>query len=108
MAIDVRGKLFISVGDECYEGLVIGENSKTGDMDVNPCKLKKLTNVRSTGAEEKVSLTPPIKMTVEEIISYMDQDEVIEVTPRSIRLRKRILESAARARFNKSLKSKTW
>lgn len=54
-------------------GMVVGENAKTGDLDVNPCKLKKLSNVRSTGAEEKVSLSPPTRMSVEEMISYMDQ-----------------------------------
>ena len=62
MAVEERGKLFLGVGEDTYEGMVIGENSKTGDLDVNPCKLKKLTNIRSTGAEEKVSLSPPIKM----------------------------------------------
>ena len=71
---------------------------------MNPCKAKKLTNIRSTGAEEKVNLSPPRKMTVEEIIAYMDEDEVLEVTPKSIRLRKKILESGARARYNKARK----
>ena len=62
MSVEERGKLFLGVGEETYEGMVIGENAKTGDLDVNPCKLKKLTNIRSTGAEEKVALSPPIKM----------------------------------------------
>jgi GTP-binding protein len=105
MSVEERGKLFVSTGEEVYEGMVIGENAKTGDLDVNPCKLKRLTNMRSTGAEEKVSLSPPIRMTVEEMIAYMDQDEVIEVTPKNVRLRKRILDSNVRARFNKSQKS---
>lgn len=104
MSVEERGSLFVGVGEEVYEGMVIGENSKTGDLDVNPIKTKKLTNMRSTGAEEKVLLSPPKKMTVEEVISYMDEDEVLEVTPKSIRLRKRILESGARARWNKAHK----
>lgn len=104
MPLEERGQLFISVGEEVYEGMVIGENAKTGDMDVNPCKAKKLTNMRSTGAEEKVMLSPPRKMTVEEIIAYMDEDEVLEVTPKNIRLRKRILDSGARLRHVKSNK----
>jgi GTP-binding protein len=106
MSVEERGHLFIGVGEDVYEGMVLGENAKTGDLDVNPCRAKKLTNVRSTGAEEKVSLTTPRKMTVEEFISYMDEDEVLEVTPKSVRLRKRILESGARLRFNKSQANK--
>jgi GTP-binding protein len=104
MAIEERGSLFVGVNEEVYDGMVIGENAKTGDMDVNPCKAKKLSNVRSTGAEEKVMLTSPKRMTVEEVISYIDEDEVLEVTPKTIRLRKRILESGARARWNKANK----
>lgn len=85
--------------------MIVGENSKSGDMDVNPCKLKKLTNMRSTGAEEKVMLQPPRRMTVEEAIAYMDEDEVLEITPKNVRLRKRILDSGARSRYNKSTKA---
>lgn len=99
-----RGQLFVEPGEEVYEGMVIGENAKTGDLDVNPTKMKKLSNVRSTGAEEKVSLQPPIRMTIESIISYLNEDEVLEVTPKSIRLRKRILDSGARARWVKAHK----
>lgn len=107
MAIAERGQLFVSVGEDLYEGMVIGQNSKTdSDLEVNPSKAKKLSNVRTTGAEEKVLLAPPKRMTVEEIIAYMDEDEVIEVTPKSVRLRKRILESGARIRWNKANKSK--
>ena len=100
--IEERGSLFIGVNEEVYEGMVIGETAKTNELDVNPCKTKKLTNMRSTGAEEKVNLTPPRKMTVEEVISYMDIDEVLEVTPKSVRLRKKILDSSERARYNRS------
>jgi GTP-binding protein len=99
-----RGTMFVGVGEKCYSGMVVGENNRGGEMDVNPCRLKKLSNVRTTGAEEKVSLPPPRKMTVEEMIAYMNDDEVIEVTPQSVRLRKRILDSGERLRFNKSNK----
>ena len=101
MSVEERGALFVGVGEDVYEGMVIGENAKSGDLDVNPCRAKKLTNMRTTGAEEKVNLTPPKRMTVEEFIAYMDEDEVLEVTPKSVRLRKRILESGARGRYNK-------
>lgn len=87
--IEERGSLFIRSGEDVYEGMVIGESSRDGEMSVNPCKEKKLTNMRSTGAEEQVRLQPPKVRTVEEMISYMDEDEVIEVTPKSIRLRKK-------------------
>mgnify|MGYP005990213595 CR=1 FL=1 len=105
MDVEQRGQLFVGVGEEVYEGMVVGECAKQGDLDVNPCKAKKLTNMRTTGAEEKVNLTPPRRLTVEEVISYMNHDEVLEVTPKNIRLRKRILESGARARFNKANKA---
>lgn len=104
MMVEERGHLFIGINEEIYEGMVIGENNKMGELDVNPCRAKKLSNIRTTGAEEKVNLTPPRRMTVEETIAYMDEDEVLEVTPKSVRLRKRILDSGARTRYNKSVK----
>jgi GTP-binding protein len=103
--VEERGHLFVGVGEDVYEGMVLGESAKIGELDVNPCRAKKLTNMRTTGAEEKVNLTPPRKMTVEEMIAYMDEDEVLEVTPKSVRLRKRILEAGARMRYNKSMKA---
>lgn len=104
--VQARGVLFISPQEEVYEGMVIGENNHRGDLDMNPVKGKKLTNVRSVMAEEQVRLSPPRRMSVEEVISYMDEDEVIEVTPKNIRLRKRILDAGARARYNKQNKAK--
>lgn len=101
MMVQERGQMFIGVNEPVYEGMVVGEHAKSGDLDVNPCRAKKLSNVRSTGAEEKVSLTPPRRLSVEEVISYMNSDEVLEVTPKSIRLRKRLLDTGERARFNK-------
>ena len=103
--VQARGTLFISPQEEVYEGMVIGENSHRGDLDMNPVKGKKLTNVRSVMAEEQVRLSPPRRMSVEEVISYMDEDEVIEVTPKNIRLRKRLLDVGARARYNRAIKA---
>jgi GTP-binding protein len=105
-AIEERGSLFIKPGEEVYEGMVIGEAARSGEITVNPCKEKRLTNMRSTGAEEQVRLQPPKRMTVEELISYMDEDEVIEVTPKSLRLRKKILNTNARAKSVKGQKPK--
>lgn len=86
--------------------MVIGENSRPGDLDVNPCKGKKLTNVRAAGTDEAIRLQPPRRLSLEEYITYMGQDEVLEVTPNAIRLRKAILDAGARARAAKSGKDK--
>lgn len=101
-----RGHLFIGPGEEVYEGMVIGENSRPNELEVNPCKLKRLTNVRSTEKEETVKLTPPRRMGVEDYIAYMDEDEVLEITPNNVRLRKRCLDSQERARMIKTQKQK--
>ncbi|MDR2198057.1 MAG: translational GTPase TypA [Deltaproteobacteria bacterium] len=84
-----RGFIFISPGDPVYPGLVIGENSRPEDIWVNPCKEKKLTNIRASGTDEALRLTPPRRFSLEDAISYMREDEVLEVTPKSVRLRKR-------------------
>jgi GTP-binding protein len=105
MSAEQRGQLFVGQGEEVYAGMVIGENAKQGELPVNPTTAKKLSNVRTTGAEEKVQLTPHRSMNIEEIISYMDGDEVLEVTPLNVRLRKRILDEGARRRAVKSNKS---
>lgn len=102
-----RGQLFVGPGEQVYEGMVLGEASKQGEIEANTTKTKKLTNVRASGADEGIRLTPAKKMTVEEIIAYMDEDEVIEVTPLNVRLRKRILNGGERARFLKSIKQKS-
>lgn len=104
MSVAERGTLYVTPNEEIYEGMVVGENSKQGDLDVNPCKPKKLSNMRASGSEEKVQLPPPKRMSVEQVMANVDDDEVIEVTPRNIRLRKRILDSNARARWNKQHK----
>jgi GTP-binding protein len=104
MSIEERGVLYISPNEEVYEGMVIGENSKSGDLDVNACKSKKLSNVRSTGAEEKVQLSTPKRMSIEQVMANIDEDEVIEITPKNIRLRKRILNTSERLKHNRQFK----
>jgi GTP-binding protein len=103
-AIQERGKLFVENGQEIYSGMVVGENSRAGDMEVNPCKAKKVTNVRSVSADEKLVVAPAQRMSVEEMIAYMGEDEMIEVTPRSVRLRKAALDPNTRARLAKAKK----
>ena len=87
--LEPRGTLFSSPGDPVYPGLIIGENSRGEDLYVNPCKEKKLTNIRASGADEALRLTPPRRFSLEEAIEYIREDEILEVTPKSIRLRKR-------------------
>ena len=86
-----RGQIFASPGDPVYQGLIVGENSRPEDIWVNPCKEKKLTNIRASGADEALRLTPPRRFSLEEAIEYIREDEVLEVTPKSIRLRKKVL-----------------
>ncbi len=87
-----RGTLFVSPGDKVYEGLILGEHSRDSDLDVNPIKEKKLTNVRASGKDDAMLLIPPRKMSLEQAISYIEDDELVEVTPLAIRLRKRHLD----------------
>ena len=99
-----RGKFFITAGDEIYEGQVVGENSRPGDLVVNLTKTKKLTNMRSSGADDKMKLVPPKVFTLEEALEYIQEDEYVEVTPESIRLRKTHLKEHERKRAkNKAL-----
>jgi GTP-binding protein len=96
-----RGKFFIEAGEPVYEGQVIGEHSRSGDLVVNVTKTKKLTNMRATGADEKMRIAPPIKFSLEEALEYIQSDEYVEVTPKSIRLRKIYLTENERKRFSK-------
>ncbi|MBM3857075.1 MAG: translational GTPase TypA [Verrucomicrobia bacterium] len=96
--IQERGRLFVGPQEEIYVGMIIGENARPDDMPVNPCKAKKLTNMRSTGDGKGISLTPPLKMSLERSLEYIANDEYVEVTPVSIRLRKKILDATARKR----------
>jgi len=89
--IEERGKLFITTGAKVYEGMIIGQNAKDNDLDVNPLKSKQLTNIRTTSKDEAVKLTPIVPMTLEQAMAYIQDDELVEVTPQNIRLRKREL-----------------
>jgi GTP-binding protein len=97
-----RGKFFVDVGEPLYEGQVVGENAKDSDMVVNLTKEKKLTNIRSAGADEAIRITPPIKMSLEEALEYIKEDELVEITPKSIRLRKLYLTENERKRLSRA------
>ncbi len=96
-----RGRLFVGPGDECYEGMIVGESAKEGDMVVNVEKTKNLGNQRSSTADKAIQLTPPITFTLEEALEYIEDDELVEVTPESIRLRKRLLSATDRKKAAK-------
>ena len=96
--IQERGRLFIGPQAEIYEGMIIGENARPDDMPVNPCKAKKLSNMRSTGDGKGISLAPPLVMTLERALEYIGPDEYVEATPKSLRLRKKLLDATARKR----------
>ena len=99
-----RSTLFVTPGDAVYEGMLVGENSRPGDMDVNPTKEKKLTNMRSKSSDEMITLEPPREITLEVALEYIEDDELIEITPQSIRLRKRLLATSDRKRTNREAK----
>ena len=99
--LEDRGKMFIGAQEKIYQGMIIGEHSRENDLEVNPLKGKKLTNVRASGTDEAVRLTTPITLSLEEAIAYIDNDELVEVTPVSIRLRKRYLDHHERKRMAK-------
>jgi len=100
-----RGRMFVVPGDRLYEGMIIGVHSRDNDLVVNPIKGKQLTNVRASGTDEAVTLTPPIQLTLESAIEFIDDDELVEITPKTIRLRKRYLTENERKRHSRSSKS---
>ncbi|MDU9003714.1 translational GTPase TypA [Sedimentitalea todarodis] len=100
--LEERGRMFIGAQADVYQGMIIGEHSRENDLEVNPLKGKKLTNVRASGTDEAVRLTTPITMSLEEAIAYVDDDELVEVTPNAIRLRKRHLDPHERKRAAKA------
>jgi GTP-binding protein len=100
-SLEERGVLFVRPQDKIYEGMIIGENAKPDDLEVNPMKSKQLTNFRSTGKDDAIRLTPPKIMTLEQAIAYIDDDEMVEVTPKSIRLRKAILDPHERKKASR-------
>nr|WP_294851072.1 translational GTPase TypA [uncultured Sphingomonas sp.] len=103
--LEERGTLFISPGDMLYEGMIIGESAKPHDLEVNPLKSKQLTNFRASGKDEGIRLTPPRKMSLEQAIAYIQNDELVEVTPKVVRLRKRHLDPHERKRESRKLEN---
>jgi GTP-binding protein len=100
--IEERGVLFVSPGEMLYQGMIIGENSRPQDLEVNALKEKKLSNVRASGKDDAIRLTPPRQFSLEQALSYINDEELVEVTPKNIRLRKVYLDSNDRKRFKKS------
>jgi GTP-binding protein len=100
--LEDRGRMFIGAQTDVYEGMIIGEHSRDNDLEVNPLKGKKLTNIRASGTDEAVRLTTPITLSLEEAIAYIDDDELVEVTPNAIRLRKRFLDPHERKRQSRA------
>ena len=94
--LEDRGFMFVGGGEKTYQGMIIGENARSDDLDVNPLKAKALNNIRASGKDEAVRLTPPRRMTLEQAIAYIEEDELVEVTPKSIRLRKKVLNPSFR------------
>ena len=103
-SLQERSTLFVAPGDAVYEGMLVGENSRPGDMDVNPTKEKKLTNIRTKSTDENITLEPPRELTLESALEYIEDDELIEITPLNIRLRKRLLATSDRKRTNREAK----
>ena len=93
-----RGRLMVAPGDEVYEGMVVGVHSRANDLTVNPLKEKKLTNIRAAGSDENILLTPPLRLTLEQALEFIDADELVEVTPESVRIRKMALRENQRRR----------
>jgi GTP-binding protein len=96
-----RGELFISPGESIYEGMIVGENNREGDLIVNPCKTKKLTNVRASGSDDSIKLSPPREFSLEQALEYIADDELLEITPVTIRMRKKILKELDRKRSSR-------
>ncbi|MDE6635474.1 MAG: translational GTPase TypA, partial [Lachnospiraceae bacterium] len=97
-----RGTLFIGPGEKVYSGMIVGQNGKTDDIEVNVCKKKQLTNTRASGSDDALRLTPPTILSLEQALEYIDTDELLEVTPESLRIRKKILDSTLRYRSKKN------
>ena len=95
-----RGTLFIKPGEKVYSGMVVGQNAKTDDIELNVCKTKHLTNTRSSSSDDALKLTPPKVLSLEEALDFIDTDELLEVTPTSLRIRKKILDTKMRKRSN--------
>ena len=100
--LEDRGPMMIEPGAKVYRGMIVGEHTRDNDLEVNVLKGKQLTNIRAAGKDEAVRLTPPIRMTLEKALAYIDDDELVEVTPKSIRLRKALLDPHDRKRAERA------
>jgi GTP-binding protein len=96
--------MFVAPNQQVYEGMIVGENSRDIDIDINPCKKKNVSNMRSSSADEAIRLTPPRILSLEQALEYINKDELVEVTPESIRLRKAVLNRQQRGRMRKNTK----
>jgi GTP-binding protein len=103
--LEARGMMFIDPGVAVYQGMIIGESNRSQDLEINPLKSKQLSNVRAAGKDEAIRLTPPRRLSLEEAIAYIEEDERVEVTPKSIRLRKSILDPSERRRVQRGHKN---
>jgi GTP-binding protein len=100
--VQERGRLMVEPGDKIYKGMIVGENARENDIPVNPCKAKRLTNMRSQGDGKGIQLSPPLKLSLERALEYIDVDEYVEATPKNLRLRKKILDETRRKRSEQS------
>ena len=96
-----RGLMFIDPQTKVYGGMIVGEHNRENDLEINVLKGKKLTNVRAAGSDGLITLTPPIRMSLEEMMAYVNEDELLEVTPKSLRLRKKLLQANERKRYQR-------
>ena len=96
-----RGQFFVPVGTAVYTGMIVGENNRDGDLELNVCRAKKLTNMRASGRDDNAKIAPPKIMSLEECLEYVEDDELLEVTPKNLRLRKRLLDENERKRAKK-------
>ena len=105
MNLQERGTLFVEPGEEVYEGMIVGENSRSEDLDVNATKEKHLTNVRSSTSDVLVRLVPPRRLSLDQALEFVREDECVEVTPRAVRLRKVVLDAVGRQKLARRLKA---
>jgi GTP-binding protein len=102
MNLSERAQFFVDPGTTVYEGMIVGLNSRNDDMVVNPCKNKKMTNVRASGSDDAIKLSPPLHLSLEEALEFINDDELVEITPKEIRLRKKLLKELDRKRSGKN------
>ena len=102
MGLQERGRLLIDAGEDIYEGMLVGIHAKDNDLTVNALREKQLTNIRAAGKDDAIQLTPPIRMSLEQALEFIEDDELVEVTPKAIRLRKKLLTESDRKRASRA------